>query len=436
QRGLAMQVSVESTGALERKMTVAVPEERVESEIQNRLKRIAKTAKIDGFRPGKIPMSVVKQQYGASVRADVVGEVIQSTYYEALGQEKLQPAGMPNIEPKDIDGANGLEYVATFDVMPEVTPAPFSGVKLESVKAEVMDADIDKMLETLQSQRASWDSVKRKSKDGERLTIDFEGKIDGEAFNGNSGQSVPVTLGGGRMIAGFEEGLVGAKAGDELTLDLTFPEDYAYEEVAGKPVQFAVTVHKVEKPKLPKLDDEFAKSLGIDDGSIDTLRAEVKGNMELELEQRIRATLKEQVLNKIVEANEFEIPAALIDNESQALLQQMQQQMQASPGKSVDLNPEMFADEAKRRVQLGMVIAEIIKQNELKADGDKVRAKIDSIAATYEKPEDVVNYYYGDDKRLKEVESLVLEESVIDWAIEQADVEEVEKSYNDIMMQG
>jgi len=431
-----MQVSVESTGALERKMTVAVPEERVESEIQNRLKRIAKTAKIDGFRPGKIPMSVVKQQYGASVRADVVGEVIQSTYYEALGQEKLQPAGMPNIEPKDIDGANGLEYVATFDVMPEVTPAPFSGVKLESVKAEVMDADIDKMLETLQSQRASWDSVKRKSKDGERLTIDFEGKIDGEAFNGNSGQSVPVTLGGGRMIAGFEEGLVGAKAGDELTLDLTFPEDYAYEEVAGKPVQFAVTVHKVEKPKLPKLDDEFAKSLGIDDGSIDTLRAEVKGNMELELEQRIRATLKEQVLNKIVEANEFEIPAALIDNESQALLQQMQQQMQASPGKSVDLNPEMFADEAKRRVQLGMVIAEIIKQNELKADGDKVRAKIDSIAATYEKPEDVVNYYYGDDKRLKEVESLVLEESVIDWAIEQADVEEVEKSYNDIMMQG
>jgi len=431
-----MQVSVESTGALERKMTIEVPEERIEGEIQNRLKRIAKTAKMDGFRPGKVPMSVVKQQYGPSVRADVVGEVIQSTYYEALGQEKIQPAGMPNIEPKDLDSANGIEYVATFEVMPEVTPAPFDGVKLESTKSEVTEADIDKMLETLQTQRASWDTTKGKAKDGDRLTIDFEGTIDGEAFNGNSGQNVPVTIGGKRMIEGFEEGLVGAKASDALTLELTFPEDYAYKEVAGKPVQFAVTIHKIERPKLPKLDEEFAKGFGIEDGSIDNLREEIKSSMSAELEQRIRAMLKEQVLNKIVEKNEMEIPKALIDNEAQALLQQMQQQMQSSPGKSVDLNPEMFSDEAKRRVQLGLVIAEIIKQNELKADADKVRAKIDSIAATYEKPEDVVNYYYGDDQRLKEVESLVLEESVIDWAIEQADVEEVEKSYNDIMMQG
>ncbi len=431
-----MQVSVESTGALERKMTIEVPEERIEGEIQNRLKRIAKTAKIDGFRPGKIPMNVVKQQYGPSVRADVVGEVIQSTYYEALGQEKIQPAGMPNIEPKDLDSTDGIEYVATFEVMPEVTPAPFSGVKLEGFKAGINDTDIDKMMETLQSQRATWDSVKRKAKDGERLTIDFEGTVDGEAFSGNSGKSVPVTLGGKRMIEGFEEGLVGAKAGDDLTLDLTFPEDYAHKEVAGKPVQFAVTVHTVEKPNLPKLDDEFAKSLGIEDGSIDSLREEVKSNMARELEQRTRAMLKEQVLNKIIENNEFEIPQALIDNEAQALLQQMQQQMHAAAGKGVDLNPEMFADEAKRRVQLGLLIAEIIKQNDLKADGDKIREKIDSIAATYEKPEDVVNYYYEDDQRLKEIESLVLEESVIDWAIEQADVEEVEKSYGDIMWQG
>lgn len=431
-----MQVSVESTGALERKMTIAVPEERIEGEIANRLKRIAKTAKIDGFRPGKIPMSIVKQQYGSSVRADVVGEVIQSTYYEALGQEKIQPAGMPNIEPKDLDSAGGIEYVATFEVMPEVTPAPFSGVKLEGAKVEITDADIDKMMETLQSQRATWDSVKVKAKDGDRLTIDFDGKIDGEAFNGNSGQGVPVTLGGKRMIEGFEEGLVGTKAGDELTLDLTFPEDYAYKEVAGKPVQFAVTVHTVEKANLPKLDDEFAKDLGIEGGSIDTLREEVKVNMARELEQKTRAMLKEQVLNKIVENNELEIPKALIDNEAQALLKQMQQQMHAPTGKGVDLDPEMFADEAKRRVQLGLLIAEIIKQNELKADGEAIRAKIDSIAATYEKPEDVVNYYYEDDQRLKEVESLVLEESVIDWAIEQADVEELEKSYGDIMWQG
>lgn len=431
-----MQVSVESTGALERKMTIEVPEERIDGEIQSRLKRIAKTAKVDGFRPGKIPMSVVKQQYGASVRADVVGEVIQSTYYEALGQEKIQPAGMPNIEPKDLNSTDGIEYVATFEVMPEVAPAAFSGVKLEGVKAEVNEDDIDKMLETLQDQRATWTSVKRKSQDGERLTIDFEGTIDGEAFNGNSGQSVPVTLGGKRMIEGFEEGLVGAKAGDELTLDLTFPEDYAYKEVAGKPVQFAVKVHTVEKPKLPKLDKEFAKGLGIEDGSMDSLRNEIKTNMTRELEQRTRAMLKEQVLNKIIENNELEVPQALIDNESQALLQQMQQQMQSAQGKGVDLDPKMFAEEATRRVQLGLLISEIIKQNDLKADGEKVRAKVDSIAETYEKPEDVVNYYYQDEERLKEVESLVLEESVIDWAIEQADVDEVEKSYSDVMSQG
>lgn len=431
-----MQVSVESTGALERKMTIEVPEERIDGEIQSRLKRIAKTAKVDGFRPGKIPMSVVKQQYGSSVRADVVGEVIQSTYYEALGQEKIQPAGMPSIEPKDLDSTDGIEYVATFEVMPEVTPAPFSGVKLEGIKAEVTEEDIDKMLETLQEQRATWTSIKRKSLDGERLTIDFEGTIDGEAFNGNSGENVPVTLGGKRMIEGFEEGLVGAKAGDELTLDLTFPEDYAYKEVAGKPVQFTVKVHTVEKPKLPKLDKEFAKSLGIEDGSIDALREEIKSNMTRELEQRTRAMLKEQVLNKIIENNELEVPQALIESESQALLQQMQQQMQSAQGKGVDLDPKMFTEEATRRVQLGLLISEIIKQNELQADGDKVRAKVDSIAETYEKPEDVVNYYYEDDKRLKEVESLVLEESVIDWAIEQADVDEVEKSYSDVMSQG
>ncbi|MCW8826986.1 MAG: trigger factor, partial [Gammaproteobacteria bacterium] len=338
--------------------------------------------------------------------------------------------------PKDLDSTNGIEYVATFDVMPEVTPAPFSGVALERSKAEVSDADLDKMLETLQSQRASWDSTKGKAKDGYRVTIDFDGTIDGEVFNGNSGKSVPVTLGGKRMIEGFEEGLVGAKAGEELTLDLTFPEDYAAKELAGKPVQFAVTVHSVEKPQLPELDDEFAKSFGVEDGSLATLREEIKVNMIRELEQRTQAMLKEQVLNKIVENNDFEIPQSLIDNEAQALLQQMQQQMQSPAGKSVDLNPEMFTEEAKRRVQLGLVIAEIIKQNNLTADADKVRAKIDSIAATYEKPEDVVNYYYGEDQRLKEVESLVLEESVIDWAIEQADVTEVEKSYGDIMWQG
>jgi trigger factor len=432
-----MQVSVETTNGLERRMTVELPVERIDDEVQNRLKQMGRTARVKGFRPGKVPHKVLAQQYGKQLRDEVVGELIQSSYFEAVSQEKLQPAGMPSIEPTVNEAGKNLQYVATFEVMPEVTLAEVAGAKLEKRVAEVTDADLDKMMETLLKQRASWEEVDRAAAEGDRLNIDFKGTIDGEEFSGNSGEKVPVTIGAKRMIEGFEEGLVGAKAGDELTLDLTFPEEYAHKEVAGKPVQFAVKVNSVEAAKLPELDEEFAKSFGIGDGSLDSLRAEVRQNMEREMQQALRDGNKQAVMDKLLELNQIEVPQALVENEAEQLKQQMMQQMHIPEGKSgVQLENSMFTEQAQRRVSLGLLLSELIKSKELKADEEKVRAKVEELAATYEEPQQVIDWYYGDKSRLSQVESLVLEDTVVDWVFEQADVTEKSGSFDEVMGRG
>lgn len=432
-----MQVSVEATNGLERRMTVELPVERIDGEVQNRLKQISRTAKVKGFRPGKVPHKVLAQQYGQQLRDEVIGELIQSSYFEAVSQEKLQPAGMPSIEPTVNEAGKNLQYVATFEVMPEVSLAEVAGAKLEKRVAEVSDADLDKMMDTLLKQRASWEEVDRAAAEGDRLNIDFKGTIDGEEFSGNSGQKVPVTIGAKRMIEGFEEGLVGAKAGDELTLDLTFPENYAHKEVAGKPVQFAVKVNSVEAAKLPELDEEFAKSFGIGDGSLDSLRAEVRQNMEREMKQALSEGNKQAVMDKLLELNQIEVPKALVESEAEQLKQQMMQQMHIPNGKSgVQLENSMFAEQAQRRVTLGLILSELIKSKELKADEDKVRAKVEELAATYEEPQQVIDWYYGDKSRLSQVESLVLEDTVVDWVFEQAEVTEKSGSFDEVMGRG
>jgi len=432
-----MQVSVEETGSLERRMNVAVPEERIDQEVANRLQRLARTAKVKGFRPGKVPMKVIAQQYGKQVRDEVVGEVIQSTYFEAINQEKLQPAGMPSIEPKVMEQGKGLEYTATFEVMPKVELADIKGAKLEKLTAAVSDEDLDKMLENLRQQRATWKEVKRKAKKGDRLNIDFKGTIDGEEFSGNSGESVPVTIGSGRMIDGFEKGLTGAKTGEELTLDLQFPEDYAHKEVAGKPVQFQIKVNKVEAPELPEIDEEFAKSFGIGDGSLEALRNEVRQNMERELKQAISAKNKQAAMDKLVELNSLEVPAALVNQEAESLKQQMMQQMYQPQGKSgVNLDAELFKEQAERRVTLGLLLSELIKANEIKVSEEQLKAKVEEIAATYEKPEEVVNWYFADKKRLAEIETLALEDVVVDWIFDQADVSEKQSGFDEVMGRG
>lgn len=433
-----MQVSVETTSGLERRMTVEIPEERIDGEVKSRLQRLAKTAKVKGFRPGKVPMKVVAQQYGQQVRDEVVGEVIQATYFEAINQEKLQPAGMPkSLEQTVNEAGKNLQYTATFEVMPEVEPADISGAKLEKVVAEVSDEDLDNMIENLRQQRAEWKEVKRKAKKGDRLNIDFKGTIDGEEFSGNSGEKVPVTIGSGRMIEGFEDGLVGAKAGEELTLDLKFPEDYGHKDVAGKPVQFAVKVNSVEEPVLPEVDEEFAKSFGVGDGSLEALRNEVRSNMERELGQAVSGKNKQAVMDALLELNKMEVPEALIDNEAENLKQQMLQQMQVPQGKSApELDASLFKDEAERRVTLGLLVAKVIESNELKVDEDKIKAKVEEIASTYEQPQEVVNWYMADKNRLSQVENLLLEDEVVDWAFDKADVTEKKSSFDEVMGRG
>lgn len=429
-----MQVSVEATSALQRRMTVAVPAERIAGEVQNRLKRMAHTAKVKGFRPGKVPMKVVEQQYGKQVRDEVVGEVIQRTYFEAITEQKLHPASMPTIESVSGEEGQDLQYAAVFEVMPEITLAKMSTAKLERLSAEVTEADLDKMIENLRKQRTEWKEVSRKAKEGDRLSVDFSGTIEGEAFAGNSGKNVPVTLGSGRMIDGFEKGLIGAKAGDDVVLDLQFPENYGSKDVAGKPVQFQVTVNKVESPELPEVNEEFAKGFGVGDGSLEALRTEVRKNMERELKQGLESKNKQAVMNVLLEMNKLEVPAALIENEAESLKQQMLQQIQGANGKAgADLDIALFKGEAEKRVSLGLLVSEAIKANELKVDSDRLKAKVDEIAATYEKPEEVVRWYYGDKSRLSQIENLLLEDAVVDWAFSEAKVSEKKSSFDEVV---
>jgi len=430
-----MQVSVETTSALERRMTVTVPEEKIDEAVESRLKNLARTVKIEGFRPGKVPFKVVKQRYGGQVRSEVVSEVLQSSFVEAVGQEQLRPAGSPAIDAKPITPGQGLEYTATFEVYPELSLAPLEGVEIKTPSCEVGEADIDHMIETIRKQHQDWEAVERAAADGDQVTIDFTGTIDGEPFQGNQGSDVPIVLGQGRMIAGFEEGLSGAKAGEDKTLSVTFPEDYRATELAGKTAEFAVTVKSVEAPKLPEVDEAFAKRLGVASGKVEDLRAEVRSNMEREVAQSQKSKVKQAVMDKLLEINSLEVPQALVDDEAQRLAKQMADnlaQQGANPG-DLKLEPSAFAEQARRRVSLGLILAEIVNAQNLSVEPARLRQAIEEMAAAYEHPEEVVKWYYSDKNRLSEVESIVLEEQVVDWVLDQAKVVEEPLSFQQLM---
>lgn len=429
-----MQVSVETTSGLQRRMTVTVPEDRIDEAVQTRLKNLARTVKIQGFRPGKVPFNVVKSRYAGQVRQEVVNELLQSSFVEAIGQEKLRPAGRPDIEPKVSGSGEGLQYTATFEVYPEFELAPLAGVTIEKPAADITEADIDGMLETIRKQHLVWEPVERAAADGDRVIMDFTGTLDGEPFQGNSGTNVPVVLGQGRMIQGFEEGLKGAKPGDELTLDLNFPEDYHAREVAGKPVRFAVKVRAVEASRLPEVDAALAKTLGVD-GGMEELRSEVRANMQRELSQSLKSKIKQVVMDKLLEINKIDVPQALVEEESHHLAQQMLQGLAAQGAKLQDLklDPANFAPQAARRVALGLILAEMVHSNKLSVDPGRLRAAVEEMAASYEHPEEVVKWYYSDRRRLSEVESMVLEEQVVDWVLAQADVAEKPQSFAEVM---
>ncbi len=430
-----MQVSVETTSGLERRMTVEIPEERIESEVQNRLRNLARTTRIKGFRPGKAPMKVIARQYGLQVRQEVLGEVVQSSFYEAVSAEQLRPAGAPRIEFQDsAPGSVNLAYTAVFEVMPEVTVADLSTLSLAKPVADVGDADVDKMMETLRKQRASWSAVERPAEEGDRLYIDFKGTINGEPFAGGEGNNVPLTLGGGRMVPGFEEGLVGASAGEERTLDITFPDDYGNKELTGKAAQFAIKVNSVEAASLPELNDEFAAQFNVQEGGIEALRKEVRENMERELRQRLRAQVKQLVMDRLLDSHAIDIPAALIQQESQSLADQLRQNMRVPQGKEGPaIESSMFSEQARKRVTLGLIISEIVSQNGLKASPERVRVAIEELAASYEEPAQVVAWYLSDRRRSAEVEAMVLEDEVVDWVLGNLKVEETPTSFDAIM---
>ncbi|KPX06374.1 Trigger factor [Pseudomonas savastanoi] len=430
QRGISMQVSVENTSALERRMTIGVPAERIETEVNKRLQQTARKAKIPGFRPGKVPMSVIRQRYEDGARQEALGDLIQATFYEAVVEQKLNPAGAPAVEPKSFEKGKDLEYVATFEVFPEFTVAGFDTIAVERMSADVADSDLDNMLEVLRKQNVRFEVADRAAQNEDQLNIDFVGKVDGEVFAGGSATATQLVLGSGRMIPGFEDGLVGAKAGEERVLNVTFPEDYQNLELAGKAAEFTVTVNTVSEPKLPELNEEFFKQFGIKETGIEGFRTEVRKNMERELRQAIKSKVKNQVMDGLLAANPIEVPKALLENEVNRLRVQAVQQFGGNI-KPDQLPAELFEEQAKRRVELGLIVAEVVKQFDLKPDDARVREMIQEMASAYQEPEQVVAWYYKNEQQMNEARSVVLEEQVVDTVLQKASVTDKSVSYEE-----
>jgi trigger factor len=429
-----MQVSVETTSGLERRLTVAVPAERLDAAVEQRLLEAQKNMRIDGFRPGKVPMREVKRRFAKAVRSEVLSDVMRDSFIKAVEEHKLEPAGMPRFEPTRNEPGKDLEFVAVFDVFPEIALASFSAVSVERPVAEVTEADLDTMIDNLRKQRATWETIERAAAQGDRVNIDYEGFKGGEAFAGGSAKGQNLVLGSGSMIPGFEDGLVGIKAGDSKTLELTFPAEYHAEELKGQAVEFKITANKVEAQKLPEIDEEFMKAFGVQGGDLAKFRSEVKKNMERELTNAVRAQIKGQVMDGLVNNHSFDVPGALVSNEIQRMRQQMMQQFGGGQQFDASILPDdLFREQAERSVRLGLIVRQILEQNQLKADADKVRARIEEIAEQYEEPAEVVKWFYGNRQQMEQVEGAVLEEQVVELVLASASQSDKTMSYEEVV---
>lgn len=434
-----MQVSVENLGSLQRRLRVEVPEERIANEVQNRLKSLSRTTRIDGFRPGKVPFKLLQQRFGQRVRAEVIGETVQHSFYEAVTQEQLRPAGMPQIEPLETGAGNGLTYTATFEVYPDIKLAAIDKLEIERPVCEIGDADLDSMIEVLRKQQRQMEPVERALAQGDVAVVDFIGRVNGEEFEGGKAENFQVEIGAKRLIPGFEDGLVGAKPGESLTLKLSFPEDYPHQKLAGQPVEFDVTVKEVREPRLPELDAAFFAGFGVQEGGEEAFRAEVRRNMEREAEQAVRNRMKEAVLDALHKAHEVELPAALVEAEQQRMVEQARAQLKqygASQAQIDGIGAEAYAEQARKRASLQLIVSELIKVHEIKVDPQEVRRLIEKTAAGYEEPEAVVNWYYADRSRLSEAEALVLEDKMVEWVISQAKVTDKSLTFDALMNKG
>jgi trigger factor len=424
-----------TTNKLERNITLSLPAVEIESEIAARLKKIARTAKMSGFRPGKVPFNIVANQYGFQVRQEVMSDSVQKIFADEVQKSKLRVAGYPRFAPANTgDSADKFEFTATFEIYPEVKVGALTGKKLEKLSAEVSDTDIDNTIETLRKQRAAYDKTDRAAEKGDFLVVDFIGKLNGEPFKGGDAQNFGVVLGEGRMLPDFEAALHGLKGGDEKTFDLTFPADYQ-PDLAGKTVQFSVSVKVVNAPKLPEIDAAFAKSLGVTDGDIAKMRTEIKANLERELKKRVQSKTKDQVMQALLDVAELELPRSLVEMEIGSLQQQAVKDLESRgmTTKDLQLPPELFVERAERRVKLGLILNEVVKQNELKAKPEQIRAVVEEHAESFEEPAQMVRWYYSDPARLAEVEGMVLEENVVEWAARSMDVTTVAKPFDEVM---
>ncbi len=428
-----MQVSVEKTSELSRTMTVCIPEAVVQKKMADRLKSLAREIKIDGFRPGKVPQEVVKKMYGERVRGEIAGDLIKDTYYDALEGQDLKPAGHPHIQP--LDEIDGFKYTAVFEVYPEISLKGIDELEIVRPLSSVSDTDVDGMIEKLRVQKQTWRGVDRPAQNSDNVTINFSGTSEGENFTDGKLEDFKVICGQKKMISGFEDNLLGLTAGAHKTFILNFPEDYGNEKLAGKAAEFEVDVVEVEEPVLAEIDEAFIKAYGIEDGLIESFRADVKNNMQRELDQALRSKLKSSVMDALYGKVKLTVPNTLVDVEIESLMKPYIETAKRQKMKLEDLKlpRDSFEDQAKRRVALGLILGEVIQKESIKLDNDKVRSTIEDMAKSYERPEDVVAWYYSDESRLNEVQQMVLEDQVVEWLVAQAKVSDETVNFNDVM---
>ncbi len=427
-----MLVTVESTGTLERRMRVELPAERIEKEIESRLKSVGRTAKIKGFRPGKIPPKVVRQRYGGKIRQEVLSELMQKSYSDAVIQENLNPAGGPKIEPEAVAGDKGFAYVATFEVIPEISLQGLDKIEVTKPEVEITDKDCADMIHNLRKQKAVWSTVDRQSKKGDRVVVVFTGTLKGEPVKGGQGKEVPVELGEGRMLPDFEKALFGVKAGDEKVFKVKFPKDYHDQALASKKVEFTTRVHRVEQQELPPLDDTLAEIYEVKEGGLATLRADVFANMEREADQQVSADIKEQALNGLVDANPIEIPNALREQEIRSLQHDAMRRLGIEDHDKAPA-AENFAEAAERRVRLGLLVRQLIQDNNLTIDTDRVRKRVEVMCASYENAEDMVAMYMENEQVMAQIEPMVLEDQAVDWLTENGTVKTKKVGFKEYM---
>ncbi len=427
-----MQVSVETTGKLGRRMEIQVPAARIDQAIEERLKSMSRTVRLKGFRPGKVPVNVVRQQFGQQVRQEVLNTVLQSSFEEAVAEHKLNPAGGPRIEPINIEKGQDLRFRAVFEVYPDIEIKGVESLEIDKPVAEVLPADVEAMLESLRKQRPEYSIVERAAQETDRVMIDFEGTIEGVAFDGGKGENVSVVIGSGRMLKDFETGLVGARAGEERSIELEFPKDYQAAALAGKKAIFNVKVRSVEEQKLPEIDEEFCKAYGVTEGGIEQLRREIEDNMRRELGETIRGRLKQQAMDKLLAANPVEVPQALLESAVRDMQLDMGRQMGAKDASQLP-PPAQFVEPARRRVALGLVVNELIRSAGIQVDQARVLEKIQTMASQYPNPEQVIKAYRENADALRQVNGLVLEDQVVDWLMERARVNEQSSTFKELM---